>query len=90
MTLTIRVIYRDGQLRPLEPVTLREGEQVEIVIRQLSEEDALRAALHDLVRWPDPADDPHPEVEAEAGAIRQAFGVGRPVSEMIIEDRGEG
>jgi predicted DNA-binding antitoxin AbrB/MazE fold protein len=89
MSFTIRAIYEAGLLRPLGPVTLREGEQVEIVINQLSEDDVLRAVLGDLVRWPDPAQDNNPEVEAEAEAIRSAFGAGRPASEMIIEDRGE-
>jgi predicted DNA-binding antitoxin AbrB/MazE fold protein len=86
MSFTIRAIYEAGLLRPLGPVTLREGEQVEIVINQLSEDDVLRAVLG---RWPDPAQDNNPEVEAEAEAIRSAFGAGRPASEMIIEDRGE-
>jgi hypothetical protein len=71
-------------------VALHEGEQVEIVITQLSEDDALRAALGDLVRWPDPTRDRRPEVEAEAEAIRPAFGAGRPVSEMIIVGREQG
>ena len=29
---SIRAVYRDGQLRPLEPLNLREGDEVEIQI----------------------------------------------------------
>ncbi len=55
----------------------------------LGDDEALRLVLGDLVRWPDPSDNRHPEVEAEAEAIDKAFSAGRLVSEYVIEDRGE-
>lgn len=89
MALTIRAIYQSGQLRLLDPVELDEGQQVEVTIRSVDDDEALRLVLGDLVRWPDPSDNRHPEVEAEAEAIDKAFSAGRLVSEYIIEDRGE-
>lgn len=89
MSIRIRAVYEEGRLRPLVPVELCEGQQVDVVIQQVDQDDAVRAALGDLVRWPDPADECHADIEAQADAIERAFSGGRPVSEMIIEDRGE-
>jgi len=89
MLLPVRAIYQDGNLRLLEPVDLQNGQQVEILIQVDPPDDIIRAALGDLVRWPDPTDNRDAEVEAEADNIARAFSIGRPLSEIIIEDRGE-
>lgn len=89
MTVKILAVYEQGQLRLLEPLDLREGQQVEVTIDPVAGDDAIRAALGDLVRWPDLTDDHDAGIEAEAEEIRRAFSVGRPISEMMIEDRGE-
>lgn len=83
----IRAVYEDGHLRLLDPVELQNGEQVYLNIQ--TEDAMLRAALGDLVRWPDPTYNEHEELEAQAEELRQAFSVGKPLSEMILEDRGE-
>src|SRR5205085_5459392 len=36
MTLTIRAVYEGGILRPLEPLTLPEGETVEVTIAKVN------------------------------------------------------
>jgi predicted DNA-binding antitoxin AbrB/MazE fold protein len=87
MTVKILAVYEQGQLRLLEPVELHEGQPVSVTIDQITADDAIRAALGDLVHWPDPSDDRDAAVEAEAEEIRRAFSVGRPLSEIILEDR---
>jgi DNA-binding transcriptional MocR family regulator len=57
--------------------------------RQKAATDAIRTALGDSVRWHDPSDDRHAWVEQEAQAIEDAFRGLRPLSEIIIEERGE-
>jgi predicted DNA-binding antitoxin AbrB/MazE fold protein len=89
MGIKIRAVYEEGHLRLLDPVELREGQQVDVIIESTESETALRTALGDLVRWPDPADERDAEIEAQAEAIDRAFSGGRPVSEILIEDRGD-
>jgi predicted DNA-binding antitoxin AbrB/MazE fold protein len=89
MIQVVRAIYQGGQLRLLEPVELPEGQPVRVTIERLNEREALRAALGDSVHWPDPTDDTDAEIEAEAAAIEEAFKGSRPLSEIIIEKRGE-
>jgi hypothetical protein len=55
----------------------------------LDEAELVRAALAGLARLPDPNYDEHPEVEALWEEIDKAFQGGKPLSEIIIEDRGE-
>ena len=89
MVLKARAVYHAGQLHLLETVHLEDGQEYEVIIQIGDVEDAMRAALGDLVRWPDPSDNRHEEMEARTDEIDRAFSVGQPVSEMIIEDRGE-
>jgi predicted DNA-binding antitoxin AbrB/MazE fold protein len=89
MVLTIRAVYHEGQLRLLDPVDLPEGQQVKISIETMTEEEALRAALGDSVRWPDTSDDSDAWVEELADEIDRAFQGDPPLSQIIIEDRGE-
>jgi predicted DNA-binding antitoxin AbrB/MazE fold protein len=88
----LHAIYEHGMLRLLEPVNLREGQQVEVVLRVSSEDDVLRTALADLnVIWADPnvyndsLDEAALQREIEEGTR------GIPsVSDLIIEERHEG
>ena len=89
MSTRIRAVYEEGHLRLLDPVQLREGQQVDVIIESTESDTALRTALGDLVRWPDPADEHDAEIEAQAEAIDRAFSGGRPVCEILIEDRGD-
>jgi predicted DNA-binding antitoxin AbrB/MazE fold protein len=89
MALVVRAVVEDGQLKLLDPVDLPEGQQLRLQIETLSEEDAIRAALGDSVRWHDPNYDEDEWVEDEAQAIEEAFRGLRPLSEIIIEERNE-
>jgi len=79
---TVRAIYEHGQLRLLDPVDLAEGQAVNIAI--LSEKDRVRAALGDFVA-PRKMDNKDSEVERYANDIETGT---RPLSEIIIEERG--
>jgi predicted DNA-binding antitoxin AbrB/MazE fold protein len=88
----IRAIYENGKLRLLDPVELAEGQQVEIVLHLKTEKELIREALKDLpIRWSDPnayADDDVDE-EALMREIDETFSGDPPLSQYIIEDRGE-
>lgn len=65
----------------------------EIAQSQMSpqeEEAVLREAFKDMnVRWPDPTANPHPEIEEEWEEIYKSLKGCPPLSELIIEERGE-
>jgi predicted DNA-binding antitoxin AbrB/MazE fold protein len=91
MALSVRAIYENGHLRLLDPVDLPEGQQVRIInLEIVSDEEAMRAALGDLVQWPDTSDDSDAWVEDMADEIAEALSKGRPLSEIIIEERNSG
>lgn len=88
MSQPLRAIYKNGQLRLLDPVNLAEGEEVHLMI--LSDEERARAALSDLlVNIPDTTDDALDE-DALAHEIEADFRGQPPLSETIMEERREG
>lgn len=87
--VAVRAIYENGHLRLLDPVSLEAGQQVTITIEPVTEQQVLRETLGDLVRWADPTNDPNAWVEAEAEAIDTAFQAATPLSQYILEERGE-
>jgi predicted DNA-binding antitoxin AbrB/MazE fold protein len=91
VTIHLRAIYEHGNLRLLTPIDLEEGEEVEVIIAssQLDNEALLHEALDGYVRWNDPTDNRHEELEALAQEVAKAFSEGKPLSEIVIEDRGE-
>jgi predicted DNA-binding antitoxin AbrB/MazE fold protein len=94
MGQTIRAVYSDGQLKPLEPVELAEGQEVHLTI--LSEKERVRAALGDLlVDAPSPNTETFDELsdlddESLLKLIDEGFKGVPPLSEAIIEERREG
>lgn len=52
-------------------------------------DEELRALLGDLVIWPDPNYDDGQELEMTEAQLREVFSVGKPLSEMLLEDRGQ-
>ena len=86
MDVQLRAIYKDGQLRLLDPVDLADDQEVKLVI--LDERALVRAALGDLVvdRIPvaDDIDEAALMAEIEAGCA------GITLSDLIIEERQEG
>lgn len=89
MVANIRAVYEDGHLRLLDPVDLKEGEQVRLSIEGVHELDVLRAVLGNRVRWANPDIDPDSWVENEAEMIDKIFQGTPSLSQIIIEDRGD-
>lgn len=91
MTQAVRAVYEDGRLRVLDPVTLAEGEQVQVMI--LREQERTRAALGDLLAdlAPDSGDaSDDAELLAEIDAALVSVRGPARVSEAIIQERQGG
>lgn len=88
MSETIRGVYRNDVIEPVEPLKIAEGTEVYVTVpRQRSREEIL-ALLKKLEEHglklhynPDNIGKPFPEIKL--GKIK-----GKPLSETIIEDRG--
>ena len=98
MAETITAVYEKGVLRPLQPLNLREQQRVRIQVLPEQAEDEGEAAIRILVaaglmqppdRESPPPPDPVPEEERRALAERLALAPGKPLSEIVIEERGE-
>lgn len=87
----IRAIYEQGHLRLLEPIDLAEGQEVEVVVHLKADDAALRAALADLdIQWSNPAADVEAaDEDALLREVETAFLGEAPLSQYIIEDRGD-
>ena len=95
MAEQVRAVYEKGVLRPLRPLNLREHQMVDIQI--MAEEEIGDAAAivrllvaAGLITPPlgHSAEAPISEKERRALAERLGRIPGKPLSEMIIEDRG--
>jgi predicted DNA-binding antitoxin AbrB/MazE fold protein len=93
MGVIVTAIYEKGVLRPLKPLSLKDGEIVTIEILPRDEE---RLLIHDLVASQVLTAPPGQGVsyslsseERIALADRVAKAAGRLVSEMIIQERQE-
>ena len=87
--MVIRAVYENGYLRLLDPVMLIPGQEVTVTIEAPTEQGAMRNVLGDLVRWADLNADEDAWAENEADAIDQAFQGLPPLSQIILEERGE-
>jgi predicted DNA-binding antitoxin AbrB/MazE fold protein len=88
MSNLIRVVYENGRLRPLQPLDLVDGQEIEIVI--LSERDRAVAALGDLLVQVPPPEQDNVDEAALLREIEGAFRGQRPLSESVIDERREG
>ncbi|MCA9914556.1 MAG: antitoxin family protein [Anaerolineae bacterium] len=85
---SIRAIYRNGQLQPLDRVELTDGQEVRIQI--LDEHSRTRAVLADIlihVEEPD-LQDSFDEISLQREIDAAVKGV--TLSDLIIEERKEG
>ena len=99
MAEIVTAVYENGVLRPLRPLNLRERQTVWLQIVQeepTEDENESEAAIRMLVeaglltpppRRPDV--DPVSEQDRRELADRLGRAPGKPLSEIIIEDRGE-
>jgi predicted DNA-binding antitoxin AbrB/MazE fold protein len=97
MTETVKAVYENGVLRPLRPLKLRERQTVrlQIVPEELTDsedEAAIRTLIEAGALTPPPGrSDVEPISEQERRELADRLGraPGKPLSEIIIEDRGE-
>ena len=101
MSQTITAVYANGVLRPLAPLELPEQTQVELEVRPALKltDPALaeRIRVHQILveaglvinhqTWQALPEDPVSEQEQEE--LDLAFGSGKPLSEIVIEEREE-
>lgn len=96
MIQPIVAVYENGRLRPLKPLNLREHQEVLISVMLVDANEALDHVTAELVAAGAltlPTDDkdevPLSPEELESLAKRVSAAVQKPLSEMIIEERGE-
>lgn len=87
MPEVIRAVYEKGQLRPLNPLSLADGQEISLAI--LSERDQVRTALADIltpvVAEPSEALDEAAIMTMIDGELRGSVSV----SDAILEERQE-
>jgi predicted DNA-binding antitoxin AbrB/MazE fold protein len=98
MTEIVTAVYEKGTLRPLQPLKLREHQTVRLQImpeqlgQAAEDEAAIRALVEAGLLTPPPRRlDVRPVSEQERRELADRLGrvPGKPLSEIIIEDRGE-
>jgi predicted DNA-binding antitoxin AbrB/MazE fold protein len=96
MAEQVRAVYEKGVLRPLRPLNLREHQMVHIqILAEEEKEDAAAVvrllAAAGLITPPPGHSDESPATEEERRALAERLGhaPGKPLSEIIIEDRGD-
>ena len=97
MSETVTAVYENGVLRPLRPLKLRERQTVRLQIvpeepTDSEDETAIRMLVEAGTLTPPPGrSDMEPISEQERRELADRLGraPGKPLSEIIIEDRGE-
>lgn len=84
----IRAIYEHGQLRPLDPVRLSEGQEIRMAI--LSEQEQVRAALAAILAPVETHADQDLDEAALFAMIDSLLQGAVSVSDAILEERREG
>jgi predicted DNA-binding antitoxin AbrB/MazE fold protein len=83
MTQILEVMYRDGQLHPIKPISLTQSQTLHIML--LTEREAVEKALGDLL-----VKSSLPLIRDLMREIEAAIRGQRPLSEDIIEERWNG
>jgi predicted DNA-binding antitoxin AbrB/MazE fold protein len=100
MTEIVTAVYEKGMLRPLQPLKLRESQRVRIQVlpeHAVIQDDQVQALIQRLIAkgWMHPQTSepipPDPVSEEERLRLADLMGSasGKPLSEIIIEERGE-
>ena len=95
MSQTITAIYADGVLHPLAPLNLPEQTEIELEVVRVAtpEEDERTRVLRGLadagviINKPYEPLPPSPFSDEERERLGRVFAVGKPLSEIIIEER---
>ena len=88
MAEIIRAVYEHGQLRPLDPLALIDGQEIRLAI--LSEQEEVRAVLADLLAPVNAESADEMDEAALVATIDAALQGTSPVSEVLLAERHEG
>jgi predicted DNA-binding antitoxin AbrB/MazE fold protein len=95
MTETVTAIYENGILRPTRPLKLRDQQRVRIQVLSEEPENELDQIVAELAQsgmltTPPGQSEVKPMSEQERRTLADTMGraAGKPLSEIIIEDRG--
>ena len=88
MAEIIRAVYEHGQLRPLDPLTLTDGQEIRLAI--LSEQEQARSALADMLAPVNAEPAAEMDEAALVATIDAALQGQPPVSEVLLAERHEG
>lgn len=96
MTEIVTAVYENGVLRPLGPLNLREHQTVRVQVLPEEPADEVEEVIQNLVQagllTPPPGySEVDPVSEEERRELAEILGKapGKPLSEIIIEERGE-
>jgi predicted DNA-binding antitoxin AbrB/MazE fold protein len=96
MSAIVQAVYERGVLRPLQPLELQERQRVRIQVwpeEPSEEEEVLRLLVSAGLMRPRPRREPPPPPLSDEQRLILADQIGRapgkPVSEIVIEERGE-
>ena len=96
MSAIVQAVYERGVLRPLQPLELQERQRVRIQVwpeETSEEEDVLQLLISAGLMRPRPRREPAPPPLSDEERLILADQIGhapgKPVSEIVIEERGE-
>jgi predicted DNA-binding antitoxin AbrB/MazE fold protein len=84
----IRAVYEHGQLRPLDPLDLIDGQEIRLAI--LSEQEQVRSALEELLAPINAESADEMDEAALVATIDAALQGALPLSEVLLTERHEG
>lgn len=95
MLQSVTAIYQNGMLRPLGRVKLKESQTVRVNIIQLETQDEKEKVLQALsesgmVTLSNETSTIDPVSEERRKELARIFSIGKPISELIIEERSTG
>ena len=95
MLQSVTAIYQNGMLRPLGRVKLKESQTVRVNIIQLETQDEKEKVLQALsesgmVTLSNETSTIDPVSEERRKELASIFSIGKPISELIIEERSTG
>ena len=88
MAEIIRAVYEHGQLRPLEPLALTDGQEIRLAI--LSQQEQARSAVADMLAPVNAEPAEELDEAAMVATIDAALQGTPPVSEVLLAERREG
>lgn len=96
MSEIVRAVYENGKLHPLRPLNLREHQTVRVQVlpdepTDEAEQVILSLVANGLLTPPPGRSDVEPIPDDERRELAESLGTapGKPLSEIIIEERGE-